>query len=303
MLATSIVATLATAPFAIYHFDRAALYSLLANLLAEPVVAFVIMPAAAIAVVAMPLGLETPPLKIMGWGVHVMTRIAHWVASLPGAADFVRAWPASALVAIVFGALWIALWRPRWRWLGLIPVASGFALIFSSVPADVFIERDAKAIAVRGVDGKLSILGPHPDEYTASQWLQRDGDKRRVGEARMDAHCDLTGCVATAKNGKVVALSLKPEAVIEDCAKADILIAAVPVRRGCDGPELVLNRFDVLRGGAIALTLDKDEVKIETVAVERGNRPWTKRGEGYSTGSRKTSLNLRMTTAGEKRSE
>src|SRR5215472_3934750 len=52
MLATSVVATLATAPFAIYHFDRAALYSLLANLLAEPVVAFVIMPAAAIAVVA-----------------------------------------------------------------------------------------------------------------------------------------------------------------------------------------------------------------------------------------------------------
>ncbi|HYM19335.1 MAG TPA: ComEC/Rec2 family competence protein [Micropepsaceae bacterium] len=283
MLATSIVATLATAPFAIYHFDRAALYSLLANLLAEPVVAFVIMPAAAIAVVAMPLGLEAEPLKLMGWGVHMMTRIAHWVASLPGAADFARAWPASALIVIVFGALWIALWRPRWRWLGLMPIASGFVLILASVPADVFIERDAKAMAVRGGDGKLLILGPHPDEYTASQWLQRDGDKRKVAEARLGARCDATGCVATAKNGRVVALSLKPEAVIEDCAKANILVAAVVVRR-CDGPGLVLNRFDILRIGATALTLDKDEIKIETVTAERGERPWTKHGKDYRTG-------------------
>ncbi len=58
VLATSLVATLATTPFAIYHFDRAASYSLLANLLAEPVVAFLIMPSAAIAVVLMPFGLE-----------------------------------------------------------------------------------------------------------------------------------------------------------------------------------------------------------------------------------------------------
>src|SRR5262245_34539589 len=46
-LAASLVATLATTPFAIYHFDRAASYSLLANLLAEPIVAFVLMPSPA----------------------------------------------------------------------------------------------------------------------------------------------------------------------------------------------------------------------------------------------------------------
>jgi competence protein ComEC len=84
MLATSLVATLATTPFAIYHFDRAASYSLLANLLAEPIVAFVIMPCAAVAVVMMPFGLEAGPLQAMGWGVHQITAIAHWVADLPG---------------------------------------------------------------------------------------------------------------------------------------------------------------------------------------------------------------------------
>jgi competence protein ComEC len=56
MLLVSAVATLATTPFAIYHFDRAAFYSLLANFMAEPIVAFVIMPSAAFAVILMPFG-------------------------------------------------------------------------------------------------------------------------------------------------------------------------------------------------------------------------------------------------------
>jgi len=280
MLSTSIIATLATAPFAIYHFDRAAAYSLLANLLAEPVVAFVIMPAAAIAVLLMPVALEAEPLKLMGWGVHQMTAIAHWVASLPGATGFVRAWPATALIAVVFGALWIALWRRPWRWFGLVSIAGGFAAIVASAPADVFIQRDGKAIAVRGENGKLAILAAHPDDYTSSQWLQRDGDSRKVSEAQSGARCDEMGCVATTGNGRIVALALNAGALVEDCERADILIAAVPVRRRCDGPQLVFNRFDILRNGATELTLGEDEIRIETVAAERGNRPWSRHGSG-----------------------
>jgi competence protein ComEC len=56
LVLTSVVAGLATAPLAIYHFDRAPGYSLLANLLATPVVGAVIMPAACFTVVLMPPG-------------------------------------------------------------------------------------------------------------------------------------------------------------------------------------------------------------------------------------------------------
>ena len=68
VVAASIVAGVATAPFAIFHFNRAVGYSLLSNLLALPVVGAVIMPAAAVAVVMMPFGLEYWPLQVMGWG-------------------------------------------------------------------------------------------------------------------------------------------------------------------------------------------------------------------------------------------
>jgi len=275
MLLASVVATLATTPFAIYHFDRAAAYSLLANLLAEPVVAFVIMPAAAIAVILMPLGLEMAPLQIMGWGVHTMTAIAHWVAGLPGAATLVRAWPVEALSAIVIGGLWIALWRQRWRWLGLAPIAAAFAAVFASAPPDLFIARDGQSAAVRGPDGALTILGAKPDAYTASQWLLRDGDRRDIDAARAGAHCDELGCVTTGKAGRVISLSLRAGALFEDCARASVEISAVPIRRPCKGPDLVLDRFDVMRQGATAVTFGANGLSVDTVAAERGKRPWS----------------------------
>jgi competence protein ComEC len=277
MLATSLVATLATTPFAIYHFDRAASYSLLANLLAEPIVAFVIMPSAAVAVVMMPFGLEAGPLQAMGWGVHQITAIAHWVADLPGSSTLIRAWPFGALLGIVLGGLWIALWRRSWRWLGLVPIAASFVVIQFSTRPDVFIARDALSAAVRGEDGKLVILAARPDEYTTEQWLLRDGDLREIAAAQSGARCDELGCTTTTVGGRTVALSLKIGALSEDCARAHVLIAAMPIRRGCDKPEIVIDRFDVFRDGATALSFEKNGIRVETVNDARGNRPWSKR--------------------------
>jgi len=83
--------------------------------------------------------------------------------------------------------------------------------------------------------------------------------------------------IITRSDGRTVALSLKIGALNEDCARADVLIAALPVRRGCDKPELVVDRFDVFRDGATALSFDEDGIRVETVNDARGTRPWSKR--------------------------
>src|SRR5690606_35153170 len=59
---TTLIAGSATAPFAAYHFERVASYSLLGNLLAAPLVSVVIMPFGMLTLVVMPLGLEVLPL-------------------------------------------------------------------------------------------------------------------------------------------------------------------------------------------------------------------------------------------------
>jgi competence protein ComEC len=274
ILAASLVATLATTPLAIYHFDRAGSYALIGNLFAEPVVAFAIMPAAALSVVLMPFGLDWAPLFIMGWGIRRMTEIAHFVAGIPGASVLLSAWPDAGILTIAVGGLWIGLWRRRWRWLGLVPVAIGVWLATVSVPPDILIARSGTQAAVRNPDGNLTILAVKPDDYTVAQWLLRDGDNRSMGEARTGASCDFEGCAARLANGRLAVLALRSSSLTEDCKRAAVLISAVPVRIPCEGPLAVIDRFDIARGGAMTVTLAGEKPIIETVAATRRNRIW-----------------------------
>jgi competence protein ComEC len=273
VLATT-VATLATTPFAIFHFNRAGGYSILSNVLADFSVAFVVMPSAAIAVILMPFGLDYWPLQAMGWGVQRMIDVAHWVGGLPGAVMLVPAWPLASLLLIIAGGLWIGLWRRSWRWFGLAPLAIGLTLTASAAPPDILAARDAQMAGVRQADGTLAILGAHPDEYTAEQWLRHVGDFRDLATAQKASVCDDTGCVAKAANGDVVALALRVEALADDCQRADVLVSAVPLRQTCPHPRIVIDRFALARGGATAVWLNETGTKMETVAQSRGARPW-----------------------------
>lgn len=82
---TTLVASIAIAPFALYHFHRMTHYGLIANLLVAPLVSLVIMPMAVLSLMAMPFGLETWPLKAMGFCIDLMVDAGIWVSSWPGA--------------------------------------------------------------------------------------------------------------------------------------------------------------------------------------------------------------------------
>ena len=182
----------------------------------------------------------------------------------------------AAMLAIVGGGLWLCLWQRRWRWLGLGPIAAGFLAVVLSYPPDVLLARDARSAAVRDQEGHLVLLANKLDDYTASQWLQRDGDARDVEVARQAGQCDDNGCVAVAVTGELVALSLRVASLRDDCARATILLAAEPVRLECPYPRLVLDRFDVAREGAVAVYLRGGAARVETVAQTRGRCPWTR---------------------------
>ena len=66
----SLVAGLATGPFAMQHFNRTAVYGLFANLATSPVADFVMMPALALGALLEPVGLGRPSC---GWRVRAWT--------------------------------------------------------------------------------------------------------------------------------------------------------------------------------------------------------------------------------------
>ncbi len=68
----SLVAGLATTPYAAFHFHRVTPYGVLANLAAMPVVSAVVMPAGMLGLVAMPFGLDGVFWWLMGIGIDWM---------------------------------------------------------------------------------------------------------------------------------------------------------------------------------------------------------------------------------------
>jgi len=286
---TSLVGSLATMPFAAYHFDRATHYAVLGNLGAMPIMGFVVMPSAALAVILMPFGLDAAPLHVMGWGIEAMLAVGRCVSGLPGAVSVVAAWPVSALIALSLGGLWMALWRGAWRWLGLAPAAAGLLFAWLAAPPDILVSRDAGTIAIRNPEGRLVLLHRPSDEYSAADWLKRDGDARlaaaTLARPADGVRCDASGCIARMKDGVLLAAPRRRDALAEDCASATILIGEFPLRGPCAGPRLVIDRFDVARNGAYAIRI-QDGIRARSVREERGDRPWSPPPRGHQSVAR-----------------
>ena len=93
----------------------------------------------------------------------------------------------AALVILSLGGLWTLIWRQAWRWLGLGAMAAGVGVALAAPAPDILVARDAVTVAVRGSDGLLRLVRPAGDDYSAGEWLKRDGDGRDVRCGGRDA--------------------------------------------------------------------------------------------------------------------
>ncbi len=270
---TTVIASLATAPFAAYHFNRVAHFGLLANLFAVPTMAGWIMPWAVLAYVAMPLGLEGVPLAFMGWGIEAVIATAGWVAGLPGATARIAAMAPIALPIIGLGGLWLCLWRGRWRMGGLAMIFAGLLLGPFERPPDLLIDRRGKLVALPDGEGRLHGSRPGISGYGPGVWLRRAGeaDFARGGLWR----CDGLGCIADHGAARIAHVR-DARALPEDCALVAVIISSTPVRV-CPGARLVLDRFDFWREGPHAVWLSEKGDRVVSSLDLRGARPWVAR--------------------------
>jgi competence protein ComEC len=276
---TSVVATLMTAPFAMYHFDRLSTYGVVANLIAVPLTGFWVMPMEMIALLLMPFGLDAPFWYLAARGCDGILWVAHTVTAWPYANLVTPAMPAAAMVAIALGMILLCLMKSRWRVIGLAPVLGGLAsLAFVSTP-DLLVGGDAKLLAIKDDAGFYRLNSLRASKLAAETWLRRNGQLEAVrfqewdDGANPDLSCDGSGCIYR-RHGRTVALNFSGEGLSEDCAQADLVISAVPIRRGCRQP-VTIDRFDLWRGGAHAVWIQADgRFRIQSVAATLGDRPW-----------------------------
>jgi competence protein ComEC len=103
LLGSSLVAGLATGPYAGAHFNRFAAYGLLANLLAAPAMGLLIMPGAVLAAIGSSVGLMQPALPMLELGCRWTLLVAEVVAGLDGAAGGVATPPPFVLPIFTLG--------------------------------------------------------------------------------------------------------------------------------------------------------------------------------------------------------
>jgi competence protein ComEC len=276
----SLVASLATAPFALYHFNRPAIFGVAANLVAVPLTSLWIMPWAVAAAVLMPFGLESWPLTAMGWGIDGVRWIAAAVAGWPGAAQPVPAMPLAGLVLVALGGLWLCLWRRRWRLLGVPLILLGMLGTLAVRQPDILVSEEGDLMAVRDTTGSYLFSTLTRARFEREIWL------RRAGLAEADAWpeegydrsgrlaCDSLGCIFRI-SGRAVAFAREPAALTEDCVLADLVVSVDSIRIDCPAPLGAIDWRDRRRNGAYAIWVGADGA-VEMVAVDdlRGQRPW-----------------------------
>lgn len=271
----SLIAGLATTPYAAFHFHRVTPFGVLANLGAMPVVSALVMPAGLLGLLAAPFGLDGVFWWLMGIGIDWMVAVSRWVASLPGAVGRIPAFGIAPLVAASLGIILMGLLRTPLRWSGALVLLASIAWGLSARQPDVLIAGDGQSIAVRGRDGQMHLIKTSKDAFLLKEWLAADADSRNAGNAALSdgVSCDELGCVTPLADGRLVALALRVDALADDCSRAALVVAARPVPPDCAA--MVVDRQRLTAQGALALTQRGDGFAIQAVRARGTSRPWS----------------------------
>jgi competence protein ComEC len=232
LVLSSVVAGLATAPFAAAHFNRFTDYGLLANLLTVPMMS-VLMAAGAMAALLAPFGLAMPALWLMELAARWILFVAHWVAGLDGAVTPIPAPGPWAVPLIAAAGVWAVLMRGRAQVFAALPLVAGLGLWALAERPVLLISSDGRLAGLMGAEGR-ALSAKTGAGFTATNWLEKDGDLAPqavaferlgfsgpkgarvfdLGPPEPEASGDLRGVVLLDEDGDVA----------RACAEADLVI-------------------------------------------------------------------------------
>lgn len=289
LVLSSLIASLATAPFGLYHFDRLQIYGIAANMLAVPLTGIWLMPAAVLALLLMPIGLDAPFWHLLGWGCDVILWIGRSVQHWPQAVIAVPAMPSWGLLAASTGLIWICLARGRIRLVGLTGAVIMMLSIVTLRQPDILLSESGRLIAVQDKAGQLVVSSNRTERRIRETWLHQRAQMKSDTFGYLNGQADWLSCayaddcrVQVAGHRIIFDLGRVPSDIA--CSDGDIII--VPQRRiYCDGSgssstPIIIDQRNFMQSGATAIYLEPSSVgpgsaRIETAARSIGRRPWS----------------------------
>jgi competence protein ComEC len=274
LILASLIAGLATTPYAAYHFHRLAPYGVIANLLAMPVVSAWVMPMGLLGLFAIPFGFDAEFWRQMGYGIEWMDAVAVWTASLPGAVGRVTSFGTGPLLFMTAGLLVICLLKTPLRWSGALLAAVGILWAARTPVPDVLVAADGRTFAVRGGDGRLMFHHTGGDTFATREWLAADADGRDYRDRALGGGiaCDPAGCIGKLADGRLISYALTPDAFEEDCQRAALVVTTRDAPPDCAA--LLIGRNLWRERGALALRSTPSGFVLESARAPNFDRPW-----------------------------
>jgi competence protein ComEC len=261
---SSAVAGMATAPIAAAHFNTIAHYGLIANLLSVPLMGVLVIPAAVLALVLSPFGLEALGLWPMGWGLAWILGVADQVAGLEGARGHLRGPGPWVLPLLALGFLVLVLWQGLLRWLGPVMVLGAFWLWHGAQRPAILIAAEGTLVGVMTPAGR-ALSKPKGAGFTAKIWLENDGD----GAAQNHA-------ATRWQAGPVLHLSGKRAvAGVAGCQKGQIVVASVEAAALAGAGCTLFDPTRLKHTGAVALYPTDQGWQMVTARQKAGERLWS----------------------------
>lgn len=305
LVASSVIAGGATAPFAAAHFNRLAVYGLPANLLTVPAMGSVVIPFAVLALILTPFGLSWAAFWVMDIALQWILGVADYVANMPGSVRMVPSPPTIVLTTIATSGIAMCLWFGRGRWVMLVPMASAFVLWTMSERPGLLISNTGGLVG-QVQDATRSLSRERGDGFAARIWLENDGDATtqaiaatRTGWRDVDAgHVTQIGdytlwhgagraasrvvepaCAAF----DIVVTNLAPEDPSAALQQAETSTRAAltsqptgAARTNTAAPCILLTPRVLSQTGAISVTVQDGQLTLNTAQQHQGQRLWSR---------------------------
>jgi ComEC/Rec2-related protein len=282
LAATSLLAGLATTLYGVHHFHRVSPHALQVNLLAMPLVTLLVMPAAVIGVLLMPLGLEGVAFQVMGWGVAQVLAIATWFSDR-SPIDAVGAIPPSAVLVLTIALIAMTLFATTAMRLLAVPLAlTGLMMLFARDLPDVLVSEDGRLVAVHDAQGALAVNRTRPNAFTIQNWLMAQGASRMhapTAEAEPLGHFSCAeGTCRLMRSAATIVHVEKAVDALRYCTSASVIVIEDPVAGNpCrTGRAAVLPARTLALEGSAMLWLDPASGWVRKIehSIAQPLRPW-----------------------------
>lgn len=271
---SSFVASLATTPYAAFHFNTVHLYGVAGNLLGAPIIELFVMPLQILALLLWPFGWDKPVWALAGLGIDLFVRSGEWVASWPGGRAIVPSLHPTGLLTLSAGFIILGLFSTPLRWLGLPVVALGLLIAPDGQRPLLLVDGEAATVAARAPDGTLRVVSARGNRFAVQRWLTGEADRRSATDETLQegVRCDPLGCAMPLAGGGRITVPRHPDALYDDCHEARIIVTRTDPPPVCAA--IVVDLRAVAWTGALRIHAETAGFRVEAARPAGADRPW-----------------------------